>query len=315
MYPPPPPPFPHPPSLQRIESLAPEIVVTSCACGENFTLLATAGGRVFAFGANSCGQLGLGHRAQASSPEELTSLRGAGVTTLAAGCTHSLSLATGGRLWSWGDSEVGQTGHADGDGLLPRRLLDGEAGVAFVSIAAGRQHSAAAAGDGGVYTWGDNQYGQLGRKIKEDGVGQRTPRRAAIDAPVDRVACGAEHTVAMSTRTGDVWAWGRSESLGSTRPGSGVSVPTLVHAEAWERMGRPEKIAAGDSFTAVLVAGQIYTWGCGAEGRLGSGTSRNAERPQIVPPEFLLSQQVDAIVASPHSSLTLAIVYGVKFPV
>jgi alpha-tubulin suppressor-like RCC1 family protein len=88
---------------------------------------------------------------------------------------HTLGITQSGEVWVWGrNSSDGGGGHGSapvadagqlGHGVAGR---PGRAGGALLSaggatsVAAGRYHSAAAAG-GVAYTWGLNDQGQLGR--------------------------------------------------------------------------------------------------------------------------------------------------------
>ena len=51
-----------------------EVVVTNIACGYYHSVVRTAHGRVYVFGRNDYGQLGLGHRENRRRPQELISL-------------------------------------------------------------------------------------------------------------------------------------------------------------------------------------------------------------------------------------------------
>jgi hypothetical protein len=85
-------------------------------------------------------------------------------------------------------------------------------------------HAIAIDSDGGAWTWGGNNYGQLGHgrdSVKQQQVeGSKrilcsTPRLVAslrTDA-ISGVACGDFHTLAVS-HAGKIFAWGTGEILG-----------------------------------------------------------------------------------------------------
>jgi hypothetical protein len=89
------------------------------------------------------------------------------VTAIAAGAQHSYALKGDGSVWAWGEnSHDGAFYGALGDGTTkdsrtPVRAR-GLSGV--VAIAAGGQHALARKADGSIWTWGWNDYGQLGRE-------------------------------------------------------------------------------------------------------------------------------------------------------
>jgi hypothetical protein len=89
----------------------------------------------------------------------------------------------------------------------------------------GRQHVLAVSADGGVWTWGDNFYGQLG-----DGslTPRSTPARLTTLPPIAHVGAGGEHSLAV-TADGRVFTWGRNNQhqLGDWATAS-RSAPTQI---------------------------------------------------------------------------------------
>lgn len=66
------------------------VSVSVVACGDTHTLVVSADGRLYCFGRNQNGQLGLGTTADALAPERVEALGGAVVTGAACGSEHSL---------------------------------------------------------------------------------------------------------------------------------------------------------------------------------------------------------------------------------
>jgi ubiquitin-protein ligase E3 A len=88
--------------------------VVAVACGADHTLALTATSVVFAWGANGCGQLGVGDTAPRRAPVVVSGLWGLPVVRLAAGGCHSAALTAAGALFTWGDNAWGQLGHGSG---------------------------------------------------------------------------------------------------------------------------------------------------------------------------------------------------------
>jgi RCC1 and BTB domain-containing protein len=83
--------------------------VANIRCGYYHTLLLTDTGRVFSFGRNDYGQLGLGHNAQRMfGPHQVEELEGKNVTSISAGCYHSIAVAQSGMLYDFGRHTHGQ---------------------------------------------------------------------------------------------------------------------------------------------------------------------------------------------------------------
>jgi alpha-tubulin suppressor-like RCC1 family protein len=80
---------------------------------------------------------------------------------MSAGQAHVLLLKDDGSLWAYGDGSAGQLGYG-GTGHQLSALQVGGGIVNVVAIAAGARHSLARDEQGMVWSWGDNNNGQLG---------------------------------------------------------------------------------------------------------------------------------------------------------
>lgn len=92
--------------------------IAQVACGEAFTVVLTGDGSVFATGANSCGQLGLGDTAVRSRFERLAV---SAVVMIAAGRQHTVCLLQDGTVFATGDNSRGQLGGACGKAVTSLR--------------------------------------------------------------------------------------------------------------------------------------------------------------------------------------------------
>jgi alpha-tubulin suppressor-like RCC1 family protein len=113
---------------------------------------------LWSWGLNSSGQLGDGTNATRLAPVQVSGL--AGMTAVAAGSNHSLSLKSDGTVWAWGNNGNGQLG----DGTLTDRWTAVQvSGLNSVQgVTAGYQDSFASTTAGGLWAWGYNFFGQLG---------------------------------------------------------------------------------------------------------------------------------------------------------
>lgn len=205
--------------------------VAQVAMGRTHTLFRTAGGELHACGRNNHGQLGLGRRGSSSVPVLIEADTAASETSgpaggawadpaaagarrfdgavlaVSAGNNHSLAVTCSGGLYSWGCNEGGQLGFGSGpDRHVPTRVAAARLGGArVVQVAAGLCHSLALAEDG-LYTFGDNSAGQLGRAGFS--LPQRLPLPLSGGLPV-QLAAGAWHSAVAS---GDhLFTWGRGD--------------------------------------------------------------------------------------------------------
>ena len=192
--------------------------VASVSIGYGHVLALTKDGRVFSWGKNFYGQLGLGDHRDKSSPQEITHFSDDRIVHIAAGQYHSMALSDTGEVYAWGynrDHELGLS-EDNMDRVLPQHVPDLK-GKRISHLAAGGYHSLAISEDGLLYTWGLNNYGQLGRVAENFG---RVPALASITTGVTedkqvgrklkalKVAAGSWHSLAIGENN-QVYAWGR----------------------------------------------------------------------------------------------------------
>lgn len=135
-----------------------------------------------------------------------------------------------------------------------------------VSVKAGNEYIAVLKEDGSVWTWGRNNYGQLGNGTFTNTT---TPQQVASISGIKEIAAGDTHMLARTT-SGNVYAWGRNYRgcLGNgTSSNSNVPVLMLNSSNAI-------KIAAGGNVSYVLKdTYELYACGDNCWGQLGDGTT------------------------------------------
>lgn len=175
--------------------------VTAVAGGAAHSLALTADGSVWAWGLNHVGQLGTGTTVSTTVPVKVPGLTG--IVAVSAGLFHSMALDRDGDVWTWGYNQDGELGTGS-DALFdatPRKIDN----VYFATaIAAGAFHSMAIAGDTTVWTWGDNEVGQLGDGRTDN---SRVPTRVDFVYGIRAIAAGWYHNLAVSG-DGTMYAWG-----------------------------------------------------------------------------------------------------------
>merc|ERR1712166_1043600 len=110
------------------------------AAGGYHTLCVNAGGRVFAWGKNECGQLGVGDEEERVVPTLVTGLlKTKTVVQVAAGWTHTVCLTADGLVFVCGNGEDSQLGVGDTEvRVVPTLVRGGLEGRKVLQVAAGR---------------------------------------------------------------------------------------------------------------------------------------------------------------------------------
>jgi len=222
---------------RRIGALSGTFVI-QVTCGDRFTAALTREGQLFSWGANDYGQLGVGDDEERDQPTSVEWMQNVVVKAIAAGGEFMAAIIGNDQVYSWGRGAEGQLGVGyevyDEPQCSPLPVNGISAPV--VTIAAGGTHSAAVTKQGEMYTWGNGKYGQLGHGDTESLFKPRLVRelaRSGEDEHIISVACGAQHTLAL-TSSRAIYSWGSGEGgLLGYGIGNKIScVPTIVSALA-----------------------------------------------------------------------------------
>jgi len=142
--------------------------ITGITSGGAHVLALDSDGKVYSWGGNYSGQLGIGDNTNSNVPVIVDAsdvLSGKTLTTIAAGYQHSLAVDSDGNVYSWGKNSSGQLGNGNTtDNNIPVQVNSSGSlsGKTIIAIATGKYHSIALDSEGGIYTWGYNIDGQLG---------------------------------------------------------------------------------------------------------------------------------------------------------
>ncbi|XP_045249293.2 probable E3 ubiquitin-protein ligase HERC6 isoform X1 [Macaca fascicularis] len=250
-----------PEPIQALETLNVDLV----SCGKEHSLAVCHKGRVFAWGAGSEGQLGIGEFKEISfTPKKITTLNGIKIIQVSCGHYHSLALSKDSQVFSWGKNSHGQLGLGKEvpSQASPQRVRSLE-GIPLAQVAAGGAHSFALSLCGTSFGWGSNSAGQLALSGRNVPVQSNKPLSigALKNLGVIYISCGDEHT-AVLIQDGKVFTFGDNSSgqLGYS-PTPEKRGPQLV-----ERIdGLVSQIDCGSYHTLAYVhtTGQVISFGHG----------------------------------------------------
>jgi uncharacterized repeat protein (TIGR02543 family) len=293
-------------------SLAAGDKIVSTSLGGSHSSAVSSTGRVFTWGDNEHGKLGLykdTFDGYSNSPSAVSLLwfnlaAGDKIVSLSLGGTHSSAISSTGRVFIWGANSSGQLG----DGTTTSKSVPTEitsrfslaTGDKIVSMSLGSSHSSAISSTGRVFTWGRNDVGRLGDGSTSDKL---TPTDITSSFALDSndniviISLGVQHSSAISS-TGRVFTWG-SNAKGQLGTNSTTNrlTPTeitsnfnLVTEDKIVSMSLGGDFASGNYYSsAVSSTGRVFTWGANNLGQLGDGSTSDKSIPTEITSSFALA--------------------------
>lgn len=228
----------------------------SVVCGAGVTALVLDDGALYAFGANSFGQCGVGAFGEAVAAPARVAFEGdeaPEIVDVALGFRHGLALDRDGAVWAWGKNDNGQLGAGDREtrATASRVALD----EPCVAVGCGLAHSAALTAGGALLTWGKmrdpasstkNAVAKSGPDVFGDAL---APLRVARGARFVALACSNFHTAVADADGGVAVAGleaGSREMVHAPRP---VALPAV---------GGPWRLRPGVDAVALVGADDVH---------------------------------------------------------
>lgn len=250
-------------------SLTSGVEIIQIDAGRAHSVAVADDGRVFAWGSNEHGQLGMDSSVTwQETPKRIKELNE--IVQVASGSDHCIALTDAGRVYVWGEQ-------ADGRCLHHPQLIEELNAIPIVRVLAGARHCVAISASGAVFTWGQNNSGELGM----DDFRPRTSVHHINHMDglgVVEAACGDNHTVLL-TNSGRTFSFG-SDALGQCGFGKKIEKrpnPTAVSDLIGSHVTR---IAAGACHTIAIIKGAPYPFGLNSSGQLGNGKILTQSTPR-----------------------------------
>ncbi|MER8043889.1 chromosome condensation regulator RCC1 [Streptomyces sp. NPDC094032] len=239
----------------------------------DFAVALLKDGTVESWGANANGQLGDGTTVNRPAPAAVAGL--SGVSEVGAGNGFAAAVR-GGRVWTWGVNASGQLGNGGAPDAPAVKPVLVQSLSKVTDIVLGCNHALALRQDGTVWSWGQNNSGQLGIGSLSDA---NTPKRVPGLTDIVALAAGCHHSLAL-TADGTVKAWGRNTN-GQLGNDSTENSPSPVDVKLLEDV---TALYGGwyQSF-AVLNDGGVRAWGANGSGQLGDGSTADRTTPVPLP--------------------------------
>lgn len=272
-----------------------------------------ADGALIVMGAGQLGQLGLNEaysnsaaynnftRGSRSSPVQL----GANTNWKEISCSRYavVAIKTDGTMWGWGFGQNGENGVASSTagparggggvpGEQPPQYFNNPSSPVQIgnnsdwnTISCGMRGCAAITANGTLYTWGKNNYGQLGLNLISTANSVYFSPSFGVVGIIpgsnwSQATVGAMHSAAIKT-DGTLWTWGHAEygklgnNISGALGGDHRSSPMQVGSNTnWKKV-----FAGGHMIAAIKMDGTLWTWGKNDDGELGLNDTNDRSSP------------------------------------
>ncbi len=291
--------------------------------GNKYGAIKTETGKIFTFGDGSYGQLGNGASTSTNTPSIISNtedFQNINVKQVANGEEHSLIVDENGILYAAGSNSYGQLGIPGIDKAnIPRKVsvapgFANDGGDPVVYIFAGNYYSFFVLESGTIYSFGKNDYGQLGigdcdttnlptRLVSVDGGFLNANNSDFISSKhsVISIAAAETHTLIL-TVDGTVFGFGNNRDnqvgigndLTSVCNGKSslVLMPTRVHSNLEEDFindgtqteeNKAIKVSVGEKHSIILnSSGKVYAFGDSFNGQMGTYPKFGSNKPILV---------------------------------
>ena len=261
----------------------------SVSAGLYYTMAVRADGTLWGFGYNGFGQLGQGTATNSLVPVQVGTA--SNWVSVSGTNSHTLAVRADGTLWAWGRNFYGQlgngtdftTGYDYSFSTVPMQV--GTATTWVSASASEGAHSLAVRSDGTLWSWGYNNFGQLG-----DGTttNRNLPQQVGTATTWASVSGGYYHTLALQ---GDGTRWGFGYN-GSGVLGRGANVyassnvPVQTDVATWVSVSAGQSHSVGEQSCRA-----VWAWGDNSFGQVGdnSGSGSHYAPVLIFNPVSLLS--------------------------
>jgi len=271
--------------------------------GTRDTSCAIASSKIYCWGSNSFGSLGINSGVSYVLTPTLVVAGNTGTTLATAyaatmlstsGSRSSLMCAVADALaYCWGHNSIGQIGDGTttqrnlptkvvNTGVLSGKTITSISQDGYYTIASGAYEHACVVASGGVYCWGENNDGELGDGSTTD---RTTP--VAVTASgvlsghtIQDVKVGLRHSCVLADGAVYCWGFNSSGQVGDSTNTTRTAPVTVTQTSGMLTSSNVISIGAGANRScAVIDDGRTFCWGLNNNGQIGDGTTTNRNSP------------------------------------
>jgi len=226
-------------------------------------------GTLWCWGLNNFAQLGVGKTAPVKKPRQVAP--GTAWSDVTTSWFNTCGITTAGELYCWGQNLRGAAGVGGTSRMVARPTVVG-AGSGWLDVSTGGWHTCAVRGDGTLWCWGQNSFGQVGNTKAGN---QAAPVQVGTDSGWRQVSTSWGHSCAVGN-AGQMSCWGLNKDgqLGTGTLTDAWSPQPVGASQVWT------SVSTGDASTCALDgAGATFCWGGNRYGQLGTGTTASSLVP------------------------------------
>ena len=230
------------------------------SCATFFSVALKSDGTLWAWGYNADGELGLGDTWQREIPTPVGT--DADWVAVSCGSFHMLALKSNGSLWSWGMNGYGELGRGYTSFPETTPQLVGRL-TTWGSLGAAHFCSYALRTNGTLWSWGLNDYGQLGLG---DTSLRTWPQQVGSDTTWATVSGSTSWALGLK-RNGTLWSWGYNAGQLGLDDTVDRHAPTRVGAsKSWAGI-----VTGAHHSLGYRTNGSLWAWGDDGYGAFGLG--------------------------------------------
>ena len=245
------------------------------AAGQYHTIGIDKNGKVWCWGYNGYGQLGINSVTSARTP---VAVLGATKTFCQIACEYfsTMAIDKNGQVWGWGYNKYGALGNNSTVSQRTPVVILG-ATKTFCQIVGSRFNALAIDKNGQVWGWGYNGYGQLG----DNSITNQSTPIAVLGTTKTfcQIAAGYEYSIGLD-KNGKVWGWGNN---GSGQIGDNTTVSKCTPVAVLGTAKTFCKISAGGKHSlAIDYMGRVWGWGYDNYGQVGDNRISSKKTPVTI---------------------------------
>lgn len=232
------------------------------------TAIVTTSGVAYTWGADDSGQLHDGDTDDEYYPVKISG----SAVSVALGEHHSLMLKDNGTVTAAGTGSYGELFSTQSSIVTKPAYTAKDIAV----YAAGKDHSAAIDNSGRLYTWGNNDKGQLGLG---DYNSRNNPTKVKLDDEAVNVWCGDKVTI-VQTKDNTTYVFGDNSGylLGMSTKTQTINKPTENEYLSGTSI---DKLVFSREYALAIIGSDVYGWGTNYSARLCS-CGKTVKYPEVL---------------------------------